>query len=135
MLPELLKLNERRCRSSSSLGPAARNTVPIADYLAPRANSFGAFYASAPASSPTATTVGRYARFALSLDPTIIDRPATARRVRDQRNVFAGLGFCYNAYPSPNDTLDNQPFSGEYPRLLPLRAAAPSVRACNGAEG
>ena len=120
VLPRLADFNRTALPVTEQAVPATLNTVPIADYLAPRSNSFGAFYALGASAAGHHDEVGGYARFAFILEPLLL---ADARTTLDCAANPAGEvivgGFCSNAYPDPNDSLDHQPYSGEYPRLLP----------------
>lgn len=117
-LPKVTKLNRLLLPVTQKAGPAALNTVPIADYLAPRINSIGAFYASGAGVIANSDDVGRYARFAILTDPLAInDQPVPGNCATDASP--APNSYCYNAYPEPNDSLDLQPFTGRYPRLFP----------------
>lgn len=119
ILPQVQELNVAALPVVRGAGPASRNSVPIADYLAPRAKSIGAFYALGSSVVANSDEVGRYARFAILGDPTLqADAPTSAWAptgtcVETER-------FCFNSFPLPNDTLDHQPFGGEYPRLMPF---------------
>lgn len=117
-LPEVTELNRLLLPVTEKSGPAALNIVPIADYLAPRINSFGAFYANGAGVVAHSDDVGRYARFAILTDPgALLDQPLPGSCGQDASPP--PQSWCYNAYPEPDDSLDNQPFSGEYPRLVP----------------
>ena len=121
VLPKLTKLNQLALPLVQKAGPAALNTVPIADYLAPRTNSIGAFYANGASAVAHSDEVGRYARFAIIGDPGLLsDSPHDGNCVPGSGEPASpGPGFCYNAYPQPDDALNNQPFAGSYPQLLP----------------
>ncbi len=134
VLPKVTKLNKLSLPVVRQAGPAAQNTVPIADYLAPRADSIGAFYGLGASAVAHKDSVGRYARFGYVLDPGLLaDAPTdgTCRPGTGEPTV-PGPGFCYNAYPQPGDANDNQPFSGEYPRLVPYQPPDPSTLAAGG---
>ena len=118
ILPEVTKLNKLLAPVTKRAGPAALNTVPLADYLAPRIDSFGAFYANGASVTAHSDSVGRYARFAILVDPAaLLDQPVDGDCANDPSPP--PLSYCYNAYPQPDDAADNQPFTGEYPRLVP----------------
>ena len=118
ILPEVTKLNKLLAPVTKRAGPAALNTVPLADYLAPRIDSFGAFYANGASVTAHSDSVGRYARFAILADPAaLLDQPVDGDCANDPSPP--ALSYCYNAYPQPDDAADNQPFTGEYPRLVP----------------
>lgn len=131
VLPDLARLNRLILPVVQKAGPAALNAVPIADYLAPRTNSFGAFYANAASAVAGGDEVGRYGRFGVVADPGLLaDSPHDGRcSPRTGTPASPGSGFCYNAYPRPNDSLDHRPFSGEYPRLVPYAPPDPDTLA------
>ena len=114
----MTELNGLLAPVTKRAGPAARNAVPLADYLAPRIDSFGSFYANGASVTAHSDSVGRYARFAILVDPAaLLDHPVAS--------PDCGTGnalpqtWCYNAYPEAGDAADNQPFAGEYPHLMP----------------
>jgi phospholipid/cholesterol/gamma-HCH transport system substrate-binding protein len=117
-LPRVTKLNRLLLPVTVKAGPAALNTVPVANHLAPRINSIAAFYASGAGVIANSDEVGRYARFAILSDPlALADQPAPGNCGTD--STPAPNTYCYNAYPQPDDSLDLQPFDGQYPRLVP----------------
>ena len=114
----MTKLNELLAPVPKRSGPAALNTVPLADYLAPRIDSIGAFYANGSSVVAHSDDVGRYGRFSILVDPAnLLDQPVKGNCGSDTDPP--PLSYCYNAYPQPRDAADNQPFSGQYPRLFP----------------
>jgi phospholipid/cholesterol/gamma-HCH transport system substrate-binding protein len=117
-LPKITRLNELLLPVTVKAAGPALNAVPIADYLAPRINSFGAFYSLGSSVIDHEDEVGRYARFAILTDPAaLIDQPLKGDCT--EGSVPVPTSYCYTAYPEANDSLDNQPFTGEYPRLQP----------------
>lgn len=117
-LPQVTELNRLLLPVTEKSAPAALNMVPIADYLEPRIDSIGAFYANGASAVAHSDDVGRYARFAILTDPAaLLDQPVPGNCGSDSSP--APQTYCYNAYPQPDDALDNQPFSGKYPRLTP----------------
>lgn len=121
--PRVVRLNRKLVPLVRLAGPAALNTVPIADYLAPRIDSFGAFFSSGAGVVAHGDEVGRYGRFGLISDPALLaDTPNDGNCDRTTGlPTVPGPGYCYNAYPAPGDSLDNRPFDGSYPRLRPYR--------------
>ena len=118
ILPEVTKLNKLLAPVTKRSGPAALNTVPLADYLSPRIDSIGAFYANGSSVVAHSDDVGRYGRFSILVDPAnLLDQPVKGNCGSDASPP--PLSYCYNAYPQPRDAADNQPFSGQYPRLHP----------------
>jgi phospholipid/cholesterol/gamma-HCH transport system substrate-binding protein len=106
--------------------PGALNAVPIADYLAPRADSIGAFFALTRSATADSDPNGRYGRFGVVLAPNLfIDADQPRAYVNQEGVCDESQDFCYNAYPGPGDALSNQPFDGTYPRLFPY---APPTR-------
>jgi phospholipid/cholesterol/gamma-HCH transport system substrate-binding protein len=130
--PRIVRFNRRFLPVVEKTGPTALNAVPIAGYLAPRSNSIAAFFANGASAVANGDEVGSYGRFGVVSDPGLLADgpldgdcdPATGEP------TVAGPGFCYNAYPEPDDALDHRPFSGSYPRLVPYR---PPDRATLGA--
>lgn len=117
-LPQVTELNKLLLPVTEKSGPASLNIVPIADYLAPRIDSIGAFYSNGAGVVAHSDDVGRYARFAILTDPAALaDEPVPGNCGTDASP--APQTYCYNAYPQPGDAADNQPFSGKYPRLQP----------------
>jgi len=121
ILPQLRRLNRLALPVVQKAGPSALNSVPIADYLAPRAESIAAFFANGASAAAHSDEVGRYARFGIVGEPgNFVDEPVDGNcRPGSGEPAKPGPGFCHNAYPEPRDALDNQPFTGEYPRLFP----------------
>jgi hypothetical protein len=66
-------------------------------------------------------SLGRWARFAIILEPgEILDIP-TPSICRPEDDVPLNAGLCHNAYPKPDDPLDNEPYEpGSYKRLKPF---------------
>jgi phospholipid/cholesterol/gamma-HCH transport system substrate-binding protein len=121
---KFLRILKARIKDST---PSALNSVPIADYLAPRADSIGAFFALTRSATAPTDADGRYGRFGVVFDPALFaDQtepvPRPAYQPQDGTCVEAPAfpnNFCYNAFPGPLDSLSNQPFGGGYPRLFP----------------
>ena len=100
--------------------PAALNAVPIADYLAPRADSIGAFFALTRSVTAQSDAGGRYGRFGVVLEPELFADLEQPRAYVNQEGVCVETeAFCYNAFPDGGDSFDNQPFDGTYPRTFP----------------
>jgi phospholipid/cholesterol/gamma-HCH transport system substrate-binding protein len=118
ILPEITKLNKMLAPVTKRSAPAALNTVPLAHYLAPRIDSFGSFYANGASVVAHSDDVGRYGRFSILVDPAnLLDQPVDGNCAADASPP--PISYCYNAYPQPDDALDNQPFTGKYPHLHP----------------
>ncbi|MGH2952192.1 MAG: MlaD family protein [Solirubrobacterales bacterium] len=98
-----------------------RNLVPLLDYTAPRAKSLGAFFANFTGLTANGDSLGKWARFAILLEPgELLDVPTPAT-CEPEDDVAVNAGFCHNAYPSPEDPLDNEPYRpGSYERLEPF---------------
>jgi phospholipid/cholesterol/gamma-HCH transport system substrate-binding protein len=100
--------------------PAALNAVPIADYFAPRADAIGAFFALTRSVTAKTDAGGRYGRFGVVVEPSLFADAEQPRAYTNQNGVCdPAHPFCYNAFPGPDDSLDNQPFGGTYPRIVP----------------
>ena len=100
--------------------PSALNAVPIAHYLAPRADSIGAFFALTRSATAQSDANGRYGRFGVVLAPNLfIDADQPRAYVNQDGVCDESQDFCYNAFPGPGDALLNQPFDGTYDRLIP----------------
>ena len=114
---KLLRLLAKRIVDST---PAALNAVPIADYLAPRSDSIGAFFALTRSVTAATDEGGRYGRFGVVLEPGLFTDAARPRAYVNQGGVCDETeAFCYNAFPGPDDSLANQPFDGTYDRTVP----------------
>lgn len=120
ILPKVTELNRLLLPVTEKAGPAALNAVPIADYLAPRIDSIGAFYSLGSSVTAHSDDVGRYARFAILVDPTaLVDQPIKGDCTEGA--VQLPFSYCFNPYPEPGNAADPQPFTGKYPRLLPYK--------------
>jgi phospholipid/cholesterol/gamma-HCH transport system substrate-binding protein len=97
------------------LGPALADLVPVAQYLAPRANTIAAWFANTADLGSSGDANGKWARFFITLDPS----------------TALGLGSGAppgNSYTAPNDAAHNAPFrAGDYPRLEPYTPALSST--------
>jgi phospholipid/cholesterol/gamma-HCH transport system substrate-binding protein len=93
------------------LGPALADLVPVAQYLAPRANTIAAWFANTADLGSSGDAKGKWARFFITLDPS------TALGIKSG----APPG---NSYTAPNDVPHNAPFqAGDYPHLEPYTPA------------
>ena len=114
---KFLRLLSKRIADSA---PAALNAVPIADYIAPRADSIGAFFALTRSATAQSDAGGRYGRFGVVVEPGLFVDEARPRAYVNQGGVCdESEAFCYNAFPAADDSLDNQPFDGTYDRTFP----------------
>ena len=134
VLPEVTKLDQAVCcRSLRRPGPAALNTVPIADYLAPRIDSIGAFYANGTERRRPLRRVGRYARFAIL--PTR-PRSSTARGRQLRGGVEpAGESWCSTPTRRPTTRLDQPAVHRRVPAAVPYEPPTRQVGAALMAEG
>ncbi len=106
--------------------PAALNSVPIADYLAPRADSMGSFFALTRSVAAPSDAGGRYGRFGVVTAPELFADTPQARAYVNQNGVCdESEPFCYNAFPAPMDSLDPQPFDGTYDQSLAYDPPSP----------
>jgi phospholipid/cholesterol/gamma-HCH transport system substrate-binding protein len=103
-----------------AIAPATRNLVPALDYLVPRVNAIAGLYALVAANAEGTDSVGNYLRAGFTFEPgEFNDTPTPPNCDPATQNNPGNQGFCYNPYPGPNDALNPQPFTGEYPRILP----------------
>ena len=104
--------------------PAALNAVPQAAYIAPRADSIGAFFALTQERhrAERRRTVATGASGSWSsrrCSPTNEGTPRPGAYENRNGVCDESEAFCYNAFPGPLDSLDNQPFDGTYDRTFP----------------
>jgi phospholipid/cholesterol/gamma-HCH transport system substrate-binding protein len=129
LMPRMSELNRELLPLVEGTTPAARNAVPIAEYLADRADSVAAFYGLLAGVVARGDDVGRYGRFGLSIEPTVTgDAPSDA--YEPSGGCSTSVRLCWNAFPKPGDAHDHAPFSGPYPRLMPFEP--PSRRSVLG---
>lgn len=112
-----------------AIAPATQNLVPALDYLTPRVNAIAGLYALVAANAAGKDEVGRYLRSGITFEPgEFSDNPTPGTRCDPAtQNVPPNVGFCFNPYPGPNDALDPQPFTGDYPRILPCKVPSRST--------
>ncbi len=105
-----------------AVAPATRNLVPALDYLTPRVRAIAGLYALVAANAAGKDSVGRYLRSGFSFEPgEFSDNPTPADCDPATQNTPPNAGYCFNPYPGPDDALDPQPFTGDYPRILPCK--------------
>jgi phospholipid/cholesterol/gamma-HCH transport system substrate-binding protein len=93
------------------LGPALADTVPVAQYLAPRANTIAAWFANTADLGSHGDAKGDWARFFVMFDPSTL--------LGLTRGAPPG-----NSYTAPGDAAHNAAFApGGYPRLMPYSPA------------
>jgi phospholipid/cholesterol/gamma-HCH transport system substrate-binding protein len=93
------------------LGPALADTVPVAQYLAPRANTIAAWFSNTAALGSHGDAKGDWARFFVMFDPSTLLGLTTG----------APSG---NSYAAPGDAAHNAAYQpGGYPRLMPYSPA------------
>ncbi|MGH2953435.1 MAG: MlaD family protein [Solirubrobacterales bacterium] len=98
-----------------------RNLVPLLAYTAPRAKSLGAFFANFASLTNRGDSLGKWARFAILLEPGELADSPTPAVCEPEDDVAPNTGLCHNAYPFADDPLDNEPYHpGSYPRLEPF---------------
>jgi phospholipid/cholesterol/gamma-HCH transport system substrate-binding protein len=103
-----------------AIAPATRNLVPALDYLVPRVNAIAGLYALVAANAEGTDAVGNYLRAGFTFEPgEFTDVPTSPNCDPATQNNPGNQGFCYNPYPGPNDGLNPQPFTGDYPRIIP----------------
>ncbi|MEJ7875157.1 MAG: MlaD family protein [Solirubrobacterales bacterium] len=103
-----------------SVAPAARNLVPALRYLTPRVKSIAGLYALVAAVTANEDAISNYIRVGFVFEPGEgSDMPTPAKCEPETQNVPPNQGYCFNAYPGPDDALDPQPYEPPYPRLLP----------------
>lgn len=120
VLPQLLKVSRESLPVVQGFAPASRNLVPTLDYVAPRANSFSAFFANLASATAHGDSLSRWARFHFTFEPGEQSDVPTPSVCQPEDDIAPNAGFCQNAYPEPNDALNPEPFNGTYPRLLPF---------------
>lgn len=104
---------------SAWLVPTLRNIIPLANWLAPRSNGYAAMFAHLASATASGDKDGAWLRVFLMIDPVL----SFGRKAECVTPKPAGGGACTNAYPAPNDALDNQPATpGNFPRLQPAPA-------------
>jgi phospholipid/cholesterol/gamma-HCH transport system substrate-binding protein len=93
------------------LGPALADTVPVAQYLAPRANTIASWFSNTAALGNHGDAKGDWARFFVMFDPsTVLGLKAGAPPG--------------NSYTAPGDAAHNAAYQpGGYPRLMPYSPA------------
>ena len=105
-----------------AVAPAARNLVPALDYLTPRVNGIAGLYALTAANAKGQDEISHYLRAGFAFEPgEFNDTPTPANCDPDTQNTPPNAGYCFNAYPGPNDALDPQPYEPPYPDLKPCK--------------
>lgn len=108
--------------------PGARNLVPALAYLTPRAKAIATGYALLGATLANRDEVSHYGLVGTQLDPNESgDDPAPANCDPATQNTPPNQGYCRNSYPGPNDSLNPQPFTGTYPRIVPCTVPSRST--------
>ncbi len=106
----------------ASIAPAARNLVPALDYLTPRVSGIAGLYALIAANAEGKDEISHYLRSGFSFEPgEFTDMPTPADCDPETQNTPPNQGYCFNAYPGPEDALDPQPFKPPYPRIVPCK--------------
>jgi hypothetical protein len=114
VVPVLDQLHELARPASSALsilGPVLADAIPIAQFLAPRADTIAAWFANTADLGSHGDAEGDWARFFVMFDPsTLLGLQTGAPKS--------------NTYTAPGDAADNQPYrSGGYQRLMPYAPA------------
>ena len=100
--------------------PGGRNLVPALNYLTPRSKAIASGYALLAAALKHSDSQGHYALAGFHLDPLDeLDNPASGNCNPATQNNAPNVGYCFNPYPGPDDSLNPQPFAGNYPRIVP----------------
>jgi phospholipid/cholesterol/gamma-HCH transport system substrate-binding protein len=95
----------------SILGPVLADVIPIARFLAPRANTIAAWFANTADLGSHGDAKGDWARFFVMFDPSTL--------LGSRSGAPAS-----NAYTAPGDAAHNEPYrSGGYQRLMPYAPA------------
>jgi phospholipid/cholesterol/gamma-HCH transport system substrate-binding protein len=111
VLDQLRALAHPATSALSILGPVLADMIPMAQFLAPRADTIAAWFANTADLGSHGDAKGDWARFFVMFDP------ATLLGVQ-------GGAPKSNAYTAPGDAADNQPYSsGGYQRLMPYAPA------------
>lgn len=125
-LREMLRIFKLVGPAVPGIEAAARNLVTGLGYTADRANGLAAFFANLASVTANGDSDGRWARFALIFEQGELDDNPTPSICSPEDDVPANAGFCDNAYPEPNDALDNEPYQpGAYPQLRPFDPPPP----------
>jgi phospholipid/cholesterol/gamma-HCH transport system substrate-binding protein len=108
------------------LEDGVRNLVSLLRYAAPRANGIVSFFSNMASVTAHGDSDGAWARFGILFEPgQLLDRQ-TPSICRPEDDLPVNLGVCRNAYPQPDDALDNEPFEpGSYERLKPYKVPPP----------
>ena len=74
-------------------------------------------------------STAKWARFAILFEPGELADNPTPAVCEPEDDIPVNAGFCHNAYPPPNDALDNEPYEpGSYPRVEPFDPPGPNGR-------
>lgn len=108
------------------LEDSVRNLVPLLRYAAPRANGIVSFFSNMAGVTAHGDSDGAWARFGIIFEPGQLLDLRTPSVCRPEDDLPVNLGVCHNAYPQPNDALDNEPYEpGSYERLKPYKVPPP----------
>jgi phospholipid/cholesterol/gamma-HCH transport system substrate-binding protein len=117
-LREALELVTLAGPVAPKLAPAARNLVATLRYTAPRADAITAFFANFAGVTAHGNGQGKWSRFSILFEPGELLDLKTPAICQPEDDLPVNTGFCHNAYPAPQDALDNEPYEpGSYPRL------------------
>ena len=102
------------------LAPATLNLVATLRYLGPRSDSVAAFFANIASALAHGDARGKWARFGLLAEVGEITDLPTPAVCSPEDDLPVNTGLCHNAYPSPRDAANPEPYAdGSYPRLRP----------------
>jgi phospholipid/cholesterol/gamma-HCH transport system substrate-binding protein len=108
------------------LEDGVRNLVSLLRYAAPRANGIVSFFSNMASVTAHGDSDGSWTRFGIIFEPGQLLDFVTPSVCRPEDDLPVNAGVCRNAYPQPNDALDNEPFEpGSYERLRPYKVPPP----------
>jgi phospholipid/cholesterol/gamma-HCH transport system substrate-binding protein len=125
LLGQLTPFAHKLTPAVASLSDTLRQGDPLLSYLGPYAQEFGAFFADNGGAIGQSDSAGYFGRvFPIFADSSFTGTSTILQNAIDQLDGIsqaqAPLTVKVNAYPKPGTNGAPQPFSGNYPRLLPL---------------
>ena len=125
-LRKLLRVVLLAAPAVPGLEAGVRNLVSLLRYAAPRANGIVSFFSNMAGVTNHGDSDGAWARFGIIFEPGQLLDFRTPSVCRPEDDLPVNLGVCRNAYPEPNDGLDNEPYEpGSYERLKPYKVPPP----------
>ncbi len=125
-LRKLLRVVLLAAPAIPGLEDGVRNLVSLLRYAAPRANGIVSFFSNMASVTSSGDSDGAWARFGIIFEPGQLLDFKTPSVCHPEDDLPVNLGVCRNAYPEPNDALDNEPYEpGSYERLKPYKVPPP----------